>query len=126
MARFIVDMCADVRVADWLRNAGHDVKHLRDENLHRLPNGEIFKKAGAESRIVVTFDLDFGEIISLSAGRNASAIVFRLRNTRTQHVIDRLTLALPRILGFLESGAIVIIEEWRFRVRHIPAVKSRE
>jgi predicted nuclease of predicted toxin-antitoxin system len=59
MARFSVDMCADVRVAEWLRSAGHDVKHLRDENLQRLPTGEIFKKAGAESRIVVTFDLDF-------------------------------------------------------------------
>jgi predicted nuclease of predicted toxin-antitoxin system len=126
MARFIVDMCADVRVAEWLRDAGHDVKHLRDENLHRLPNGEIFKKAGTERRFVVTFDLDFGEIISLSAGQNVSAIVFRLRNTRTYHVIDRLTLVLPKILGFLESGAIVIIEEWRFRVRHLPALKPRD
>jgi predicted nuclease of predicted toxin-antitoxin system len=126
MARFIVDMCAVVRVAEWLRNAGHDVKHLRDEKLHRIPNGEIFKKAGAESRIVVTFDLDFGEIISLSTRRNVSAIVFRLRNTRTQHVIDRLTLVLPKILGFLESGAIVIIEEWRFRVRHLPAAEPGE
>lgn len=126
MARFLVDMCADVRVAEWLANAGHEVKHLRDEKLHRLPNGEIFKKAGAENRIVVTFDLGFGEIISLSASRNVSAIVFRLRNTRTQHVIDRLTLVLPKILGFLESGAIVIIEEWRFRVRHVPAAQPGE
>ncbi len=120
MTRFLVDMCTDVRVAQWLANAGHDTTHLRDENLHRLPNGEIFTKAGAEKRIVVTFDLDFGEIIALSISRNVSAIVFRLRNTRTQHVIDRLALVLPKILGFLESGAIVIIEEWRFRVRHIP------
>jgi predicted nuclease of predicted toxin-antitoxin system len=126
MARFLVDMCADLRVAEWLASAGHDVKHLRDEKLHRLPNGEIFKKAGAESRIVVTFDLDFGEIISLSAGRNASAIVFRLRNTRTNHVIDRLTVVLPQILGFLERGAIVIVEEWRFRVRHVPFAERDE
>jgi predicted nuclease of predicted toxin-antitoxin system len=120
MARFLVDMCTDVRVARWLAEAGHDARHLRDENLHRLPNGEIFVKAAAEKRIVVTFDLDFGEIISLSGSRKVSAIVFRLRNTRIQHVIDRLSLVLPKILGFLESGAIVIIEEWRFRVRHIP------
>jgi len=123
MARFLVDMCADVRVAQWLANAGHDVTHLRDENLHRLPNGEIFTKAAAENRIVVTFDLDFGEIIALSGSRNVSAIVFRLRNTRTQHVIERLTLLLPKILGFLESRAIVIIEEGRFRVRHLPFTK---
>jgi hypothetical protein len=74
----------------------------------------------------VTFDLDFGKIIALSAKRNVSAIVFRLRNTRTQHVIDRLTLILPKILGFLETGAIVIIEESRFRVRHVPFSESDE
>jgi hypothetical protein len=41
-------------------------------------------------------------------------------------VIDRLTLVLPKILGFLENGAIVIIEEWRFRVRHDPNVSPGE
>ena len=126
MARFLVDMCADVRMAQWLRNEGHDVKHLRDEQLQRLPNGEIFTKAGLEHRIVLTFDLDFGEIISLSRRRNVSAIVMRLRNTRTQHVIDRLALLLPSILGFLESGAIVIVEEFRFRVRHVPFLKPED
>jgi predicted nuclease of predicted toxin-antitoxin system len=120
MARFLVDMCTDVRVARWLADAGHDAKHLRDENLHRLPNGRIFAKAAAENRIVVTFDLDFGEIISLSGRRNVSAIVFRLRNTRAQHVLDRLSIVLPKIIGFLASGAIVIIEDGRFRVRHLP------
>ncbi len=122
MARFLVDMCADVRIAQWLTNSGHDAKHLRDENLHRLPNGEIFTKAAAEGRIVVTFDLDFGEIIALSRNRSVSAVVFRLRNTRTQHVIDRLVVVLPKVLGFLDSEAIVIVEESRFRVRHLPFV----
>jgi hypothetical protein len=26
MARFLVDMCADVRIAEWLANAGHEAK----------------------------------------------------------------------------------------------------
>jgi len=60
--RFIADMCMDVRVADWLNSHGHEATHLRDEGLQRLPNGEIFDKAITENRIVVTFDLDFGEI----------------------------------------------------------------
>ncbi len=126
MARFLVDMCADVRIAEFLASGGHDVKHLRDEKLHRLPNGEIFTKAAAERRIVVTFDLDFGEIIAFSQNRNVSAVVFRLRNTRAHHVIGRLGLVLARVLTFLESGAIVIIEESRFRVRHLPFINSRE
>jgi len=38
------------------------------EGLQRLPNGEIFDQAIAESRIIVTFDLDFGEIVALAKG----------------------------------------------------------
>jgi len=63
--RFIADMCMDVRVASWLNSQGHDATHLRDEGLQRLPNGGVFEKAIAESRVVVTFDLDY---LSLTSG----------------------------------------------------------
>jgi predicted nuclease of predicted toxin-antitoxin system len=89
--RFIADMCMDVRVASWLNSQGHDATHLRDEGLQRLPNGGVFEKAIAESRVVVTFDLDFGEIVALSKGRKTGVILFRLRNTRTSFVIQRLS-----------------------------------
>jgi len=89
--RFIADMCMDVRVASWLNSQGHDATHLREEGLQRLPNGEIFNKAIAESRVVVTFDLDFGEIVALAKGRKAGVILFGLRNTRTFFVIQRLS-----------------------------------
>jgi predicted nuclease of predicted toxin-antitoxin system len=75
-------MCIDVRVVSWLNSQGHDATHLRDEGLQRMPNGEIFGKAVAEARIVVTFDLDFGEIVALSKERKTGVILFRLRNTR--------------------------------------------
>jgi predicted nuclease of predicted toxin-antitoxin system len=69
----------DVRVTSWLTSHGHDATHLRDEGLQRLPNGEIFDKAIAESRAIVTFDLDFGEIVALSKGRKTGVILFRLQ-----------------------------------------------
>lgn len=68
-------MCMDVRVVSWLNSHGHDATHLRDEGLQRMPNGEIFDKAVAESRLVVTFDLDFGEIVAL-VQRTKSSISF--------------------------------------------------
>ena len=52
--RFLADMGVSQQVVAWLRAAGHDAVHLRDEGLHRLPNGEIFRKAGREQRIVLT------------------------------------------------------------------------
>ena len=76
----------DVRVTSWLNSHGHDATHLRDEGLQRLPNGDIFEKAIAESRVIVTFDLDFGEIVALSKGRKTGVILLRLRNTRVSFV----------------------------------------
>ncbi|HVO92107.1 MAG TPA: DUF5615 family PIN-like protein [Terriglobales bacterium] len=118
--RFLADMCMDVRVASWLNSQGHEAIHLRDEGLQRLPNGGIFEKAITESRVVVTFDLDFGEIVALAKGRKTGVILFRLRNTRVSFVIQRLADVISECADALTRGAIVIVEETRHRVREFP------
>ena len=117
--RFLADMGVAQRIVQWLRSEGHDAVHLRDERLHRLPNGQIFEKAVAESRIILTFDLDFGEIVALSGGQQVSVILFRLHNTRTPHVIERLKKVLQESSSVLEEGAVVV-EESRHRTRRLP------
>ena len=64
--RFLADMGVSQRVVQWLRDEGHDAKHLREEGLHRLPDRQILEKATTENRILLTFDLDFAEILALS------------------------------------------------------------
>lgn len=85
--RFLADMGVAKKVVEWLKEKGHDAIHLREQGLKKLPNGEIFKKAILEKRVLLTFDLDFGEIIALSGNKTISVIVFRLHNTRATHVI---------------------------------------
>src|SRR5437870_5472649 len=109
-----------VPVVTWLRDKGYDAVHLREEGLQRLPNGEIFTKAVGEGRVILTFDLDFGEIAALARGRMVSVIVFRLHNTRTPHVIERLAAVLADCSSALEKGAVVSVEEGRHRVRAVP------
>ncbi|MBX9790068.1 MAG: DUF5615 family PIN-like protein [Pirellulales bacterium] len=118
--RFLADMGVSRRVVDSLRGQGHDVTHLRDQGLQRLPNGEIFAKAVAEERVVITFDLDFGEIIAATHGKLASVVLFRLRDARSERVIERLSRVLEQSSGPLTSGAIVVVEDTRHRVRHLP------
>lgn len=118
--RFLADMGVSQQVVEWLRINGHEAVHLRDEGLQRLPNGEIFQKAGREQRIVLTFDLDFGEILAASGGQIVSVILFRLRNTRTSFVIQRLDEVLNHTSADLSQGAIVIVEDGRHRVRSLP------
>jgi len=115
--RFLADMGVSIRVVEWLRSNGHDAKHLREEGLHRMPNGEIFTKATHENRIIITFDLAKGE--------KTSVILFRLQNTRTSHLIHRLSTVLKDTANALEGGAVVVVEESRHRVRYLPPGKKQ-
>jgi predicted nuclease of predicted toxin-antitoxin system len=118
--RFLADMGVAMRIVEWLRSQGHDVRHLREERLQRMTDSDIFLKAATESRILLTFDLDFGEILALSGERRVSVVLFRLHNTRTPHVIERLKLALAQSKTVLETGSILVIEENRMRTRRLP------
>jgi predicted nuclease of predicted toxin-antitoxin system len=118
--KFLADMGVSRGVVQWLRSEGHDAAHLAELGLQRLVDPGIFDKAFAESRIVLTFDLDFGEILAMSRDRIVSVILFRLNNTTTPFVIERLRAALRDANEALPSGAIVVVEDGRHRIRRLP------
>jgi predicted nuclease of predicted toxin-antitoxin system len=122
--QFLADMGVDVHVVEWLRRRGHDAVHLRDEGLHRALDEQVFAKALAEDRIILTFDLDFGDLAALAGERTAQVILFRLENTRTAHVIERLEAVLAASAEALSRGAILIVEEARHRIRRLPIGES--
>ena len=66
--RSLAEMGVDVRAVQWLNEHGHDAVHLRDGGLYRLPNGQLFEKAAREQRILLTSDLDFGELAAHASG----------------------------------------------------------
>jgi len=118
--RFLADAGVARRIVSWLREKGHDAVHLRDQRLQGLPDIEVFAKASGEKRVLLTFDLDFGEIVALSPSPGASVVMFRLHDTRTPRVIERLDKVLSDAATQLERGAIVVVEEGRHRVRAHP------
>ena len=118
--KFLADMGVSMSVVSWLRGRGHDVVHVRELEMHLSPDEEIFQKAALDSRIVITFDLDFGELLSISHDEIVSVLLFRLRNTRSQNVAQRLEDTLEHAASALREGAIVIVEDNRYRVRRLP------
>ena len=108
------------KVAEGLRTHGHDAVHLREESLGRLGDAAVFRKAAAENRIVVTFDLDFGEVLALSQERWTSVILLRLRATAADTMVGRVVAAIDRTGPTLEAGATVIVEDRRIRTRRYP------
>jgi predicted nuclease of predicted toxin-antitoxin system len=122
--RFLVDMGLAVRVAEWLRHEGHDASHLDEAGLQRLSDHEIFALAAREHRIIITTDLDFGEILAHSRQASTRVIVFRLAWPRAVRIIERLATVLGAAGPALQQGAIVLVEETRYRVRRLPIGSS--
>ena len=120
MMKFLADMCISVSIVEFLRENGYDVVRLSDENLEKLPDTEVFEKAVRENRIILTFDLDFSEIVSKSEGSTISVILFRLHNTRSHFVMERLKQVLFESSDNLEKGSVIIIDDHRFRIRNLP------
>lgn len=121
--RFLADMGVALTTVQALRAAGHEAVHLREEGLIRLPDPEIAAKAVRERRIVLTFDLDFGDILAASRGAAPSVIIFRLRNQTPAAVSPRLLRVIADCEADLASGAIIIVEDERYRVRRLPVRK---
>jgi predicted nuclease of predicted toxin-antitoxin system len=118
--RFLIDMGLSVAVAAWLREAGHDAVHLRELGLQRMSDSDAFAKAAGEGRIVVTCDLDFGEILAATGSRTVSVVLFRIENANAPRAIAHLESLLRNSSQVLEQGAIVVIEEARHRIRRLP------
>jgi predicted nuclease of predicted toxin-antitoxin system len=104
----------------YLRAAGHDVVHLADEGLHRLPDPEIVVKARRESRVILTVDLDFADLLALAQERYPSAIIFRLARATPQGINAALDRCLQRLVDELRRGAVLSVSETTVRVRLLP------
>ena len=118
--KFLADMGVSMTVIRTLRQNGYDAVHLREEGLQRLADAEIVLKARLEERIVLTFDLDFGDILAASADVLPSVIIFRLQNTMPSFVASRLLEVLSECGQDLTTGAILTVQDNRYRLRRLP------
>jgi len=118
--RFLLDMNLPPAVAEWLQSKGHDAVHIREIGLGRLPDREVFARAAEEGRIVVTFDLDFGEIAGLAGATGATVLLLRLRLVHQDYFRQRLQAAIVEAAEALEAGATVVVEDARIRIRRMP------
>jgi predicted nuclease of predicted toxin-antitoxin system len=69
---------------------------------------------------VLTFDLDFGDLLALGVMDKPSVIIFRLADERADSVNQRLSAVLTERSAELESGALILVEDTRYRVRKLP------
>jgi predicted nuclease of predicted toxin-antitoxin system len=118
--QFLADMGISLRTVDWLRDQGHNVVHLRDEGLQRLPDDEILEKSRLENRILLTVDLDFAQLLAIAQSSLPSVILFRLGNENYDQINNCLTTLLKDCIEDLQSGAMISVNTKGFRIRKLP------
>jgi predicted nuclease of predicted toxin-antitoxin system len=118
--RFLADAGISPKTVDFLKELGHEAVHVRTLGLARAMDAELVERARADSSVVVTFDLDFGDILALGVLDKPSVIICRLPDERPDSVNRHLATVLGERLAELESGALILIEDTRYRVRKLP------
>jgi predicted nuclease of predicted toxin-antitoxin system len=76
--RSLLDESAELRLAAFLRQAGHDVTSIVQDHPRSLPDEQVLEIAKAERRILITNDRDFGELSFRQQLPHAGVIYFRL------------------------------------------------
>ncbi len=118
--KFLADMGISPQVVDELHQKGHEAVHLLDEGLHRMTDGDILEKARRENRILLTHDLDFGELLAASGGNLPSVIIFRLKDMRAANVSRHVFSIINQQSEALNKGAVLSVTEQKVRIRTLP------
>jgi len=109
------------QVANWLNDNGHNAIHLSLEGLHTMEDFLIMEKATKENRIILTADMDFGQILAFNKKSSASVIQFRLFDLSPENVISKLTLAFDKFSEILITDLVIItIQEHKIRLKILP------
>jgi predicted nuclease of predicted toxin-antitoxin system len=123
--RFLIDNALSPVVAEGLRQANHDAIHVRDLGLAAADDETIVEHPDRDQRVIVSADTDFGTILAM---RNAaSPPVFLFRGATPRNPIGQVKLLIANIAAIapsIESGAVVVLEPQRIRVRSLPMSSS--
>ena len=117
--RFLLNMNVCRAIAQTLGGLGQECVHARDVGLATSDDRIVVEFARRNGRVIVTHDLDYGDLLMLTEEPRPSVIIFRLRRSSPSAMCRRLMEAWTPICKAVEDGAIVIIEDAAVRIRSL-------
>jgi predicted nuclease of predicted toxin-antitoxin system len=85
--KFLVDVGVGKKVEEWLKENRYDVKTVRSID-PKAKDTEILKIAISESRMVITMDKDFGELVFKSGKSHAGVLILRIEDANGNEKVE--------------------------------------
>jgi len=116
--RFFLDENMPMSSAKMLKNLGFEVEHARTAGLKGEPDKEIARYAKEQKAILVTKDLDFGNILLYHEDSHHGLLIIRLpHDYSAKQITDKLKKFIDNIDVEDLVDQITILELGRYRIR---------
>lgn len=103
--------------AEVFRSAGFEADTVIDERLAGVNDAVIAERARIEGRVLVTLDLDFGNVRAYPPAQHAGIIVLRLKSQDKRTVLDMIGRIASELSQRTPVGELWIVESDRIRFR---------
>jgi predicted nuclease of predicted toxin-antitoxin system len=120
MKRILLDQGLPATAATILREAGWDAVHVREIEMHEAGDAEILTYAFRESRVVITLDRDFPQILALIGAGRPSVILVRQQRLRGPEVAKLMESIWTAHEAALDQGCVLTCSALGTRVRLLP------
>jgi predicted nuclease of predicted toxin-antitoxin system len=118
--KILIDMNLSPDWVPLLQSAGWSAVHWSAVGDPRATDRTIMDWAVAKGYVVFTHDLDFGTTLALTHETGPSVLQARAQNVLPDHLGRTVIAALRQHEADLESGALVVVDESKSRVRILP------
>lgn len=118
--RFFADQCVPNAVVDALRDAGHEVWHVRDCIPVESPDSVVISKAQELGAILVSLNGDFADIVAYPPADYKEIVALQVRNHPEvlPQMISKLKDYLPTHPDMTHyAGKLLLVEVHRIRIR---------
>jgi len=121
--KLLIDMNLSPRLVDLLTNAGHQAVYWGAIGKPDAEDSEILTWSRTNGYVILTNDLDFGAILATMKHESPSVIQIRRRNLLPETIISLILQAVEKFAIELHTGALIVVDERRYRVRLLPLRK---
>lgn len=104
------------RLANSLKELGHDVHAVQDELLVGHADSEIWEAAQRESRFLITQDLDFSDSRKFVPGSHHGILLVRLHSPNRRNLIERIVELFQEESVGEWAGCFIVATERKIRI----------